>query len=413
MSANSSKIAIGLILGLVVGIAGGYFYFNPKIDHSSNILSDLNKIIEDSESSIQDITSEFTELFDDHETLIDELAELANEKNSIEEDYRELESSYTELLDDYEILVASLPLIPQQMSGTTLEREYEWYFEGKTYDLSLSIPESQYNYYKGLERIYQADYSVYVTHPYDDEFINTINRKFNLIALEENLTEEQKINLIISFVQNLPYTVDNVTTIYDEYPRYPLETLIDNGGDCEDSSILTASLLNSMNYDVILINPPGHMAVGVNLETDGSYWEYDGNPYYYIETTAGGWKIGDLPEEYQESTAYLYALNPIPMCLHNWTASWKGSDQMEITIEIENLGSALAEDYKVYASFDAGEDYVWNPVESDFFDLNIGKSLSFTLTLDVPKNENTRLIVHILDSEGYAIDTSNSEWFDT
>ena len=413
MSSGSSKIVIGLILGIALGIAGGYIYFNPKIEQFSNTINDLSGIIEDSVSSLHDITNEFTELSDDHDSLIDELTELVNEKSSIEDDYDELESSYTELLDDYEILVASLPLIPQQMSGTTLEREYEWIFDGKRYDLSLSIPESQYDYYKDLERIYQADYSVYVSHPYDDAFINTINRKFNLIALEENLTEDEKINLVISFVQSLPYTVDSVTTIFDEYPRYPLETLIDNGGDCEDSSILTASLLNSMNYDVILINPPGHMAVGVNLEAYGSYWEYNGNPYYYIETTAGGWKIGDLPEEYEESSAYLFALNPIPMCLHNWTASWVGLDKMDVTIEIENLGSALAEDYKVYAAFDAGEDYVWNSVESDYFDLNIGKSLSFTLTLDVPENENTRLIVHILDAEDYAIDTSYSEWFDT
>ena len=247
-----------------------------------------------------------------------------------------------------------------------------------------------------------------VTHPYDDEYINTIIRKFNLIALEEHLTEEEKINLVISFVQSLPYSYDNVTTPYDEYARYPLETLID-----KDSSILAASLLKSMNYDVILINPPEHMAVGVNMEIYGSYWEYEGKNYYYIETTCEGWKIGEIPDDYSESSAYLYALNPIPMCVHNWTAQWRGKNQMAVTITVTNLGSAMAENFKIYAAFDAGDDYVWNSEESESFDLNIGKSYTHTLTLDVPNNEHTRLIVHVIDTEGYAVDTTYSEWFDT
>jgi hypothetical protein len=281
------------------------------------------------------------------------------------------------------------------------------------YELALSIPETQYEYYKGLERPYHEDYSIYVTHPYDDEFINTIIRKFNYIALEEHLTEDQKINLVISFVQSLPYTVDSVTTPFDEYPRYPLETLIDNGGDCEDTSILAASLLHSMNYDVILINPPQHVAVGVHVDANGHYWTFEDKKYFYLETTGEGWLIGEVPDDYYGVTAYLYGLNPIPMCVHNWTAAWNGWTKMDVTITVQNLGSAIAEDYLVSAAFDAGDGYVWSREDSELFDLNIGKSLTFTLTLDVPSNEHTRLIVYVVDNEGYAVDTSYSEWFDT
>jgi len=88
----------------------------------------------------------------------------------------------------------------------------------------------------------------------------------NVIAIQEDLTESEKVNLLISFVQSLPYTFDNVSTPFDEYPRFPIETLVFGGGDCEDTSILTSALLYEMGYDVILINPPGHMAVGINIE---------------------------------------------------------------------------------------------------------------------------------------------------
>lgn len=131
-----------------------------------------------------------------------------------------------------------------------------------------------------------------------------LRTRARFIALEDNLTEEEKINLVITFVQSLLYTVDSVTTSFDEYPRYPLETLIDNGGDCEDTSILTASLLKSMNYDIILIAPPGHMALGVNIDACGSSWRYEGERYYYLETTGEGWEIGEYPDDFGDARAF-------------------------------------------------------------------------------------------------------------
>jgi hypothetical protein len=73
----------------------------------------------------------------------------------------------------------------------------------------------------------------------------------------------------------------------------------------------------------------------------------------------------------------------------------------------------MASDIRVYASFDAGEEYVWNEEESTPFSLNIGNSYSVTLVLDVPRNENTRLIIGIVDVDGYSMDESYSNWFDT
>jgi hypothetical protein len=345
MSSGTSKMITGLFLGILLGVAGAYLYYNPRLDVLSETVSVLTGDYEGSKSILSDLLNEISELTGEYETLNQLFLGLENEKYILENDYQELETAYKELLEDYELLVASLPLTPQQVSGTTIDRDYQWYFEGKQYDMSLSIPESQYNYYQGLTRAYQDDYSIYVTHPYDDEFINTIIRKFNFIALEDHMTEEDKINLVISFVQSLPYTVDSVTTAFDEYPRYPLETLIDNGGDCEDTSILTASLLHSMNYEVILIAPPEHMAVGVNIESNGYSWTYEEAKYYFLETTGEGWKIGELPDDYKSASAYLYPLNPIPLCVHNWTAEWAGINKMDITIHVENLGSAMAEDW--------------------------------------------------------------------
>ena len=64
----------------------------------------------------------------------------------------------------------------------------------------------------------------------------------------------------------MPYTVDDETTPWNEYPRYPVETLFDRGGDCEDTSILTATILYEMGYDValLILEDDNHCAIGIS-----------------------------------------------------------------------------------------------------------------------------------------------------
>ena len=84
------------------------------------------------------------------------------------------------------------------------------------------------------------------------------------------------MNFVMAFVQSLPDTIDKGTTPYDEYPRYPVETLFARGGDCEDTPILVAALLDRLGYDVALLvlENAQHMAVGVSItDTYESYYE--------------------------------------------------------------------------------------------------------------------------------------------
>ena len=110
------------------------------------------------------------------------------------------------------------------------------------------------------------------------------------------------MNFAASFVQNFKYEEDTD----GEYPNYPVETLFDKKGDCEDTAILTAALLQSMGYDTVLIRflsategEAGHMAVGVAVAgVSGGYsYPYDGKNYYYLETTATSWELGDMPPD--------------------------------------------------------------------------------------------------------------------
>ncbi|WP_256301708.1 hypothetical protein [Haloarchaeobius salinus] len=122
-------------------------------------------------------------------------------------------------------------------------------------------------------------------------------------------TQQEQVRFVIRFVQDLPYVPDDVSTGYDDYTKSVTETLVEGGGDCEDSAIMMASVLQAetFNYDCILIQPPQHMAVGVyGNDLPGTYWEYNGRRYYYLETTGNGWTVGELPPEYEGEDAYLY-----------------------------------------------------------------------------------------------------------
>ena len=128
-------------------------------------------------------------------------------------------------------------------------------------------------------------------------------------ADERGYSALETVAFVIDFVQAFPYVPDDVSKGFDDYTKFIMETVTEMGGDCEDSSILLASLFESepFGYDTILIQPPGHMAVGAyQTDPDGYYWELDGRKYSYIETTGRGWGIGDCPAQYQDAEAYLY-----------------------------------------------------------------------------------------------------------
>ncbi|WP_267643195.1 hypothetical protein [Haloarchaeobius amylolyticus] len=111
----------------------------------------------------------------------------------------------------------------------------------------------------------------------------------------------QQVEFAIDFVQALPYVSDDVSMGYDDYTKFALETLVSLEGDCEDTAILLASILEAdpFGYDAVLIQPPGHMAVGLWYQHGDAYkYRLDGREYAYIETTGTGWGVGDIPDQY-------------------------------------------------------------------------------------------------------------------
>ena len=307
-----------------------------------------------------------------------------------------------------------LPSVIKEVSQSTefITSQHAWTYKGG-WTWEGDIPQSLHEYYQERPRPPTQNYSVYVTHPLDDIYIEHLVEKIQKAAQEAEFSEYETVEFAASFVQSLPYTADSITTPYDEYPRYPIETIVDKGGDCEDTSILLASIIDKMGYGVVLIELTDHCAVGLKGGENiyGTYWEYEGSKYYYIETTAEGWGIGQLPEEYENSSAAIYPMVPTPILTHDGSVKCTGNI-VQVEVTVYNLGTATANNVSVLAGFDVGECMLWNGQQSDPFQIRADHQVTVTLNLRVPLVKHKRVVIQIRIDDN-RVDESYTKWFDT
>ena len=188
----------------------------------------------------------------------------------------------------------------------TLGKRYVWNFKGKSYTILMTIDIEKYNSYDGKER-----YDIPRLVEEGRTTIGNLTREFqNVFKRHRGWSKQDRIDFVLSFVQSLPYTLDDVTTGYDEFRRYAIETLIEGGGDCEDTTILVAAILRGLGAKTALIFTPGHIALGVSGNFTGASVTHDGTKYYYCETTGTGWTVGTLPPSSSTTVTNIIPLTP-------------------------------------------------------------------------------------------------------
>lgn len=118
---------------------------------------------------------------------------------------------------------------------------------------------------------------------------------------ETGLTSFEQASNVLSFVQQcVGYEYDWIGRPgEDEWPKYPIESLSERKGDCEDLAILAAAILKRLGFDVALLFMPEHVAIGLAVAPGaaGHVVVVDGDAYLYGEATSTGWRFGDLPPD--------------------------------------------------------------------------------------------------------------------
>ncbi len=267
---------------------------------------------------------------------------------------------------------------------------FRWRYQGSN---SLVIPNIAflYNHYNSLDRLDTEDYAVYVFDRYDDQYIDLVTKR--ITSLIDSSKDVEIINFITSFVQDLNYIEDATEC---DYPRYPIELLKDAKGDCEDKAILTASILDSLGYNVSLLKIPNHVAVGVRLSKSATAFDYYIDQYYFLETTSTGWVLGKVPPEHDnEDNITVYQISNRPLLIHSWKNATRfstsdGEDYVKLKIIVENLGRKTANNFNIWGAFFNQGTY-FNQKETSEISLLEDMKKFVNLKMDVPQILTTQL----------------------
>lgn len=197
----------------------------------------------------------------------------------------------------------------------TFDRIFLWESHGTDWEWEIAIPKPLYWQYR--DQTYRppytsGDWHKYVVDPDDDAYIESLSENL-LTAISNYYSGDTSLyygflQFVLHFVEAaIPYRYDTNDWAMNEWPRYPVETLVEGMGDCEDTAILFASIVRPYVQSVHLIILPGHCAAAVPVDWSYieqadfliGYYEYDGMYFVMVETTGDppyGYLIGQLPD---------------------------------------------------------------------------------------------------------------------
>lgn len=197
-----------------------------------------------------------------------------------------------------------------EQRNLTINKTYQFQYNNSDYEISIEIPKQKYQWYQDrltFRRPQQLNsndaMASFVTE--NDVVISQLASTLEQMALAEGFSEVEQMNFVLSFVQHVvTYRDDNSTAGCEEYWRYPVETLVEERGDCEDSTLLFASITKNLDIETVLLfyvldETNGHLASGIHLmqNISGSHVEYNDLRFYYCETTSVGFSVGKKPSE--------------------------------------------------------------------------------------------------------------------
>jgi len=208
--------------------------------------------------------------------------------------------------------VSELDTALKSTLDTRMVQYYKFYF-GTDYRWTLPLPLRTYFDVKAKSRSDDVTkFAAMATDPGADSLLNILVNNVKDTAIARNMNRLDSVHMVAAFIQSLGGIDQSFVTPYDTNPRYPLETLVEQQGDCVDTAILYAAILFRLGYDVAFLVYEGeykHVALGVDMPTYGTSWELKGKRYFYLETTGGKWRLGDSPLPYQDTKPAIY---PIP-----------------------------------------------------------------------------------------------------
>jgi hypothetical protein len=177
---------------------------------------------------------------------------------------------------------------------------YIWNYDYQEYIMDVQLEYETFAYFRSLNHdVKYFDVSTYARFatPGENYVINLAQGLENL-AMDNGYTSDlRKAEFINAFVGSIQYSPDGT---FSDRPKYPIETLWDRTGDCEDTAALYVSLIEALGYDSIFMFGEakafegdiggGHAWAAVHIPNhNGDYWygndSKSGTEFYFVETT--------------------------------------------------------------------------------------------------------------------------------
>lgn len=176
---------------------------------------------------------------------------------------------------------------------------FDWDYGSRSYSLDLTLYQNVYRFYgnqpKGvLIGREEQGLAKYLNPKEGDDTVKDLVASINGLAAQNDLSDEETVELAVTFVQSIPYDFEAVDTADARQPRYAYEVLYDNLGICSEKSYLAYAMLREMGYGVAVFTYPkeNHMNIGIQSPLEHST---DQTGYSVVETTNRDIKIGIIP----------------------------------------------------------------------------------------------------------------------
>jgi hypothetical protein len=201
--------------------------------------------------------------------------------------------------------------VPAVEAGDSVQIELAWEYlakgdstEAHAFEKKVAVLNENYEKAAGplqFQPQQAEDYGRYCTRGPMEE-IRRLALDLRKESDERGYSPLQEAENVLQMVRSIPYVADPAGV---DQPKYPVQTLKDKTGDCEDHAILAAALLWQLGHPVALLymelESTAHMALGYRSEVfDGTFTVPgpDGQNYSYMETVPSSTGMGEVPEEF-------------------------------------------------------------------------------------------------------------------
>jgi hypothetical protein len=193
---------------------------------------------------------------------------------------------------------------------------------GGSYCLSYGASSMKYNQSRMSRHQIQVNFRRGMTHAeywglvykelilQNKEHVSFLLDSLNQIAAAEELDRNEFAELIVTFVQDIPYVLIDREPCSEDYLGpckgdepfgilAPYEFLYSLEGDCDTRAVLLYALLKEAGYQplVVVSREYTHAMIALNVLSTGDFITYGVNKYYFWETTNTGWRPGMLPPD--------------------------------------------------------------------------------------------------------------------